>query len=76
MKKILVILTVAAIGFAFTSCTKERECLCSGKYSILGLPDVTVTDVPVGEMSASDCRAYKYKVENPLAVVTVKCKPN
>ena len=75
MKKILVILTVAAIGFAFTSCTKERECLCSGKYSILGLPDFKVED-SIGEMSPADCKAHKYSVNVPGAVVDVKCKPN
>ena len=75
MKKLLVILVVTAIGFTFTSCNKERNCVCSGKYSILGFPDVTV-DTSIGEMLPADCKAYKYSVNIPGAVVDVKCKPN
>jgi len=74
MKTLLVILTVVAIGATFTSCNKERDCVCTGKYSVAGL-DFKV-DTSIGEMLPADCKAVKYSVDVPGAVVDVKCKPN
>jgi len=70
MKKLFVVLCVAAIGFAFTSC--KKECVCTGTQTLLG--EETNVEVKVGEMSKKDCEAYKYEVKTEGVEVNVTCK--
>ena len=71
MKKLLVVVAVVAVGFAFTSC--KKDCVCSGKVTVLGIETV-VPEYSAGEMSTADCEAVKYAAAAPGAVVDVKCK--
>jgi hypothetical protein len=75
MKKLFVVLAVAAFCFGTTSC--KKDCICSGtvKSEVSGLEPIT-TSIPstnVGKMSKADCEAYKYPYETtvPGATVTV-----
>ncbi len=72
MKKLLAVVAVVAVGFAFTSC--KKDCVCSGTVKIDGLPDITVPETPVGEMSTSDCKAYNYDYGTPGAKADITCK--
>ena len=61
MKKLLVVLGVVAVGFAFTSC--KKDCICNSKVldadgKVVEFPG-TMKDQSVGELSKSDCEAYK-----------------
>jgi hypothetical protein len=76
MKKVFVVLCAVAIGFAFTSCTKD--CVCTGEY---GVKDVLV--IPVNEtftgVKSADCKDDYWKLpadyEKPECfVMTVKCE--
>jgi hypothetical protein len=54
MKKLFVVLGVVAFGFAFTSC--KKDCKCSITFD----GQEVLAPTSVGELSKSDCEAYKY----------------
>jgi hypothetical protein len=80
MKKVFLVLCVAAIGFAFTSC--KKDCVCSGSYKIeidgIDPIEYTLPATSVGEMKVSDCESYDWKYDGatPGATVTydITCK--
>jgi len=80
MKKLFLVLGVAAVCFCATSC--KKDCKCSGtiKSTVLGVTsESTLPPTSVGEMSSSACNAYEYKspglsVPGAEVVYDVKCK--
>ena len=76
MKKLLVVLGVVAVGFAFTSC--KKDCVCTGTVKVEGQADVKV-DQNVGSMKSADCKNDLYKFTKPAGVedkdikIDVKC---
>ncbi|MCL2289346.1 MAG: hypothetical protein FWC34_01385 [Bacteroidetes bacterium] len=68
MKKLLVVLAIAAIGFA--SC--KKSCVCTGSVTVDGITE-QVVEMHVGDMSKSDCEKHVYATP-PGATSTVKCK--
>ena len=63
MKKLLVVLCIAAVAFAFTSCKKENKssCKCSGSYTTSIGVAIPVGPVDVGDYTGTDCELYDWK---------------
>ena len=62
MKKLVVVLCVAAVAFAFTSCDKETKkgtCRCSGTYTVNGV-SIPVGPVTVGDYTGTECTLYDW----------------
>jgi len=60
MKKVLVVLSIAAVAFAFTSC-KKTSCKCSGSYTTeLGVA-IPVGPVNVGDYTGTECELYDWQ---------------
>jgi len=69
MKKLLVVLCVAAVAFAFTSCKKDDKtsCKCSGYYTTdigIAIPIPPNGPVSVGDYSGTECTLYDWKWES------------
>jgi hypothetical protein len=65
MKKLVVVLCVAAVAFAFTSCDKETKkgtCKCSGTYALNGvlIPVPPTGPVTVGDYTGTECTLYDW----------------
>ena len=70
MKKLFVVLCVAAIGFAFTSCKKDCVCNWTGK----DLPAEITKDIDAGKMSKKDCEAYTTTAPAGFTDLKLECK--
>ena len=78
MKKLVVLLAIAAISFGFTSCKKNCTCTGTSVMKIEGEEDVkTNVNYSAGKMSKSECESYKYVggITMPGATIeqNVKC---
>ena len=73
MKKLLVVLCIAAVAFAFTSCKKENKvsCKCTGTYTLQGIP-LTLGPYPVGDYSGTECQLYDW---NWLSLIPTASQP-
>jgi len=65
MKKLVVVLCVAAVAFAFTSCKKDDKssCKCTGSYTTSIGVAIPVGPIDVGDYSGTECELYKYNWE-------------
>jgi hypothetical protein len=65
MKKLVVVLCVVAVAFAFTSCKKDNKssCRCSGTYTYQNMtyPVPPVGTVNVGDFTGTQCETYKWE---------------
>lgn len=61
MKKVFLVLCVAAIGFAFASC--KKDCVCSWKGD--NLPEALQGEITVGQLSKSDCEGKLPAIDYP-----------
>jgi len=75
MKKLLVGVGVVAMGFAFTSCTKD--CVCTGEYGVEGL--MQKVDQTFPDVKSADCKDDMFQL--PAGFVkpegfknTIKCE--
>jgi len=65
MKKVLVVLCVAAVAFAFTSCKKDSSsgtkssCQCTGTYTLQGIP-LSLGPIGVGNITPEQCEVYDW----------------
>jgi len=61
MKKLVVVLCVVAVAFAFTSCKKENKssCKCKGSYTLNGV-SIPLGPVNVGDYSGTACEMYDW----------------
>jgi len=80
MKKLFLLLGVAAFCFAATSC--KKSCVCEGTYKgeVEGIDPIEYTLPPttVGEMSKADCESFKWGIPVELPGYTytydITCK--